>query len=547
MWTIHREDYEIIHIVEEKEGEIKVSDKKTSQKEASQKVVTKYDKKVQKRKEEENRLKKEKKIEKIVGIVLLVVIAIGLLSIPVRKYVAVNSTYITVGDHDITKVEFDYYYNLASKNYISQYGTYLSYMGLDVNSDFSKQAYDETMTWKDYFDQLAVDSIRQNKALYDAALAAGFTYDTTAEYEAFKESAKTAASQEGETVGKYYKLTFGEYATESRVKPFAEESYVAAAYYDSVADTKKPSEEEIQTYYDENTANYDSVDFLLTEIAADIPEAKTVTDGDGNASTVEPTEEEIQAAMDVAKKDADKALEVIASEGTEKTNVLKSSISLKYSEWLFDDARKEGDTTIVEDTDSNKYYVLQFKKKYLDAAKTVNIRAILTSTVNGDDILTEWKDAGSTEDAFISLVEKYSEDIYTNGTGGLYEELPVSSLDDSLKNWLNDTSRKEGDTTTVTVDTYHYVIYYLSDGRAEWQTKIESTLLSATMSEWLQELKSGLEVLDPKGNLTYLKVQAAQTATAETASTETVSTEADTTQTGSTQETTTQSTETVAE
>ena len=536
-----------IHIVEEKEGEIKVSDKETSQKETPQKLVTRYDKKVQKRKDEEKRRKKEKKIEKIVGIVLLAVIAIGLLSIPVRKFAAVNSTYITIGDHDITKVEFDYYYNLASKNYISNYGTYLSYMGLDVNSDFSKQPYSETMTWKDYFDQLTVDSIRQNKALYDAALTAGFSYDTTAEYDAFKQSIKTAASQAGDTLGKYYKMTFGEYATESRIKPYAEESYVASAYYDSVADTKEPSEEEIQTYYDENTADYDSVDYLFTEVVADIPEVKTVTDGDGNASTIEPTEEEIQAAMDIAKKDADKALEVIATEGTEKTNVLKATISLKYSEWLFDDARKAGDTTIVEDTDSDKYYVLQFEKRYLNEAKTVNIRAILTTTGSGEDILAEWKDAGSTEDAFISLVGKYSEDIYTNGNGGLYEELPASSLDDTLTNWLYDDSRKAGDTTTVKLDTYTYVIYYLSEGRAEWQTKIASTLLNTIMSEWLQELKDGLIVSDPKGKLTYLKVQAAETATAETASIETASTEGDTTETGNTEETTTKPTETVTE
>lgn len=521
-----------------------MSDKTTSQKETPQKVVTTYDKKVQKRKEEERRLQKEKKIEKLVGIALLVVIAIGLLSIPVRNYAAINSTYITIGDHDITKVEFDYYYNLASKNYITSYGTYLSFMGLDVNSDFSKQAYSEDMTWKDYFDQLAVDSIRQNKALYDAAMAAGFTYDTTAEFEAFKETAKTAAAQEGETLGKYYKLTFGKYATESRIKPFAEESYIASAYYEAVADTKAATDEEIQNYYNENTANYDSVDYMFTEVVADIPKAQTVTDGDGNASTVEPTEEEIQAAMDAAKLEADKALEVIATEGTEKSNQLKESISTKYSEWLFDDARKAGDTTIIEDTDNHKYYVLQFKKRYLDDVKTVNVRAILTSTVSGEDILNEWKDAGSTEDAFISLVEKYSEDFYSNEDGGLYEELQASSLDASLKDWLYDSSRKAGDATTITVDNYDYVLYYLSEGRPEWQAKIASTLLSATMSEWLQDLKDELEVLDPKGHLTYLKVLAEETAAV---STETSGAEEDTTDTGSAQETTTEATDTVTE
>ncbi len=518
-----------------------MADKETSQKEAPQKVVTKYDKKVQKRKEEEEKRKKEKKIEKIVGLVLLVVIALGLIAIPVRRYIAVNSTYITVGDHDISKVEFDYYYNLASTNYINSYGSYLSYFGLDINKDYSKQAYNDTMTWKDYFEQLAVDTIRQNKALYDDALAAGFTYDPTKEYESFAQSAKDAASEAKLTLGKYYRTTFGAYATPSRIKPYAEEIYIASAYIDSVSETMKPTEDEIQAYYDENKANYDSVDYLFTEVAAEIPEAQTVTDGDGNASTIEPTEEEIQAAMDVAKKDAEKALEVIATEGKEKTNILKSYVSTIYSDWLFDDARKAGDTTIIEDTDNHKYYVLQFQKRYLDETKTLNIRAILTSTQKGEDILSEWETAGGTEDAFIDMVEKYSEDTYTNTNGGLYEELPAASLDESLKSWLYDSSRKEGDTTSITMDDgYTYVMYYIGEGRAEWQANIASSLLSTAVTEWMEELKNELTVSDPKGKLKYLEVQASESVT------QTESSEVESTETESTEENVMETTETEA-
>ncbi len=487
-----------------------MTDKENSKKEAPEKVMTKYDKKVQLRKEEENRRKKEKRIGRIIGIVLLAIVAIGIVSIPVSKYMAVNSTYITVGNHDISRVEFDYYYNVASKNYIANYGTYLSYMGLDVNSDFSKQAYNNDMTWRDYFEQLAVDNIRQNKALYDAAMAAGFTYDTTKEYDSFMETMKTAAAEDKLSLSKYYKVTFGKYATESRIKSYAEESYIVSAYYDSIADTKEATKEEIKAYYEENKSDYDSVDYLLTEVQADIPEGQTVTDESGEESVTEPTEEEIKAAMEVAKEAADKALEVIATEGTENTNVLKAGISAKYSEWLFDDARKAGDTTVIEDNDSHKYYVLQFENRYLDETKTVNVRSITTSAISGEEILAKWKEAGSTENAFISLVEEYSEDTYTSETGGLYEELPAASLDAGLKEWLLDSSRKAGDTTAITVDSYTYVLYYLSEGRALWQTKIAATLLDTTMSEWLEELKSGIEVSDPKGKLTYLKLQSVQ-------------------------------------
>lgn len=493
-----------------------MSEKENSQKEAAQKIVTKYDRKVQRRKEEELKEAKRKKINRIAGIVILVLVVAGLLSIPVRKYIATNSTYITVGGHDITQVEFDYYYSLASNDYINTYGSYLSYMGLDINGDFASQAYSDTMSWKDYFDQLAVDTLRQNKALLDEAEAAGFAYDTAKDYEGFVESIKTAASQAGEGLGKYYKITFGRYASASAIKPFVEEGYLASAYYASVAESKKPGEEAIQAYYEENTASYDSVDYLFTEIAAEIPEAQTVTDEEGNETTVEATEEEIQAAMEAAKEKADAALEVIGEEGEEKAGMLRAAISSKYNEWLFDEARAEGDTTIVEDTDNHKYYVLQFNKRYLDEALTSSIRVIMTTTGNGEDILAEWTAAGGTEDAFISLVEKYSEDTYTNQKGGLYEELSESSLDSSLSEWIFGEGRKPGDTTSVAQEEVTYVMYYVGNGRAEWQTKISGTLLSTAMSEYLNEIKETCEVSDPKGRLAYLKAPTAESTAAGT-------------------------------
>ncbi|MGN1147385.1 MAG: hypothetical protein ACI4TB_03120 [Lachnospiraceae bacterium] len=482
-----------------------MSEKGTSQNKDTQKIVTKYDRKVQRRKEEELKAQKQKKINRIVGIVVAAVIVIGLVSVPVRKFIATHSTYITVGGHDITQAEFDYYYNMAASDYINTYGSYLSYMGLDIYGDFASQAYSDTMSWKDYFEQLAVDSIRQNKALVDAAAAEGFTYDPSAEYEQFAQAVKDAASEASMTLGKYYKATFGQYATVSNIKSYIEEGYLATAYYKAVAESKEPSVEEIQAYYNENTASYDSVDFLLTEVAAEIPEAQAGTDADGNATTVEPTEEEIQAAMDAAKEQADAALEVIAEEGTAQTGKLKSSISYRYSDWLFDEARAEGDTTIVEDTDNHKYYVLMFQKRYLDESATATVRAIMTTTGNGDVILTEWEAAGGTEDAFISMVEKYSEDTSTNTSGGLYEELKKSSIDSTLGDWIFSTDRKAGDTVTITEDTYTYVFYYIAAGRPEWQVKIKDTLLSDTMNEYLTALKDACEVSDPKGHLVYLK------------------------------------------
>lgn len=489
-----------------------MSEKANSQNEASQKVVTRYDRKVQRRKEAELKAKKRKMISRIAGIVVLAAIVIGLASVPIRNYTAAHSAYITVGGHDITRVEFDYYYNLASTDYINTYGTYLAYMGFNANGDFASQAYSDTMSWKDYFEQLAVDSIRQNKALVDAARAAGFTYDTSQEYAAFAESAKTAAAAAGESLNRYYKLTFGRYSTVSNLRSCVEEGYLASAYYRQVAEEKAASADEIQAYYEENKASYDSVDYKITEISAEIPDAQTVTDGDGNVNTVEPTEEEIQAAMDAAKEEADAALLVIEEEGAEHNGMLKSSISSKYSDWLFDEERKEGDTTIIEDADSHKYYVLQFVNRYLEDSITADVRVIATTTGDGEGILAEYNAAGATEEAFIELVKKYSEDNYSMAEGGLYKEVTSASLNSAFSEWIFEQGRKPGDTVSLVQEGTSFVLYYVGEGRPEWQVSIANTLLGETMNDYLNEIKAGCEVSDPKGRLVYLKVQAAANA-----------------------------------
>lgn len=497
-----------------------MSEKATPQKEETQKIVTKYDRKVQRRKEEEARIQREKQISRIIGIAILVVIAGALVYSPIRKYVAAHSTYITVGSHKISEVEFDYYYTLTSNDYLDTYGDYLSYLGLNVYGSFEDQAYSETMSWKDYFDQMTVDAIRQNKALLDEAEAAGFTYDPSAEYKAFVEGNKEAAADAGLTLGRYYRTVFGEYATASNIKPFVEEGYIATAYYREVAESKEAGEAEIRAYYEENKASYDSVDYLLTQIDAEIPEAQTSTDADGNEVVTEPTEEEIQTAMAAAKELADEALLVIEDEGTESIGSLRLGVSTYYRDWLFDDARKEGDTTIIEDENNHRYYVLLFERRYLDESLiTANVRAIMTTNNNGEAILAEWEAAGATEEAFTGLVPKYSQDTYSSNSGGLYKDLNHNSLNSELLNdWVFAGERKTGDTVTITDQGVTYVLYYVSQGRPEWQASIANTLLSDAMSAYMEEIQENCQVSDPKGRLVYLRTpepQAEDTAPAD--------------------------------
>ena len=68
-------------------------------------------------------------------IVVLVALVCLVASFPIRTYLATHETYVVVNGEAVNKVEFDYQYNLTKNNYITQYGSYLTYFGLDTSKD----------------------------------------------------------------------------------------------------------------------------------------------------------------------------------------------------------------------------------------------------------------------------------------------------------------------------------------------------------------------------------------------------------------------------
>ena len=185
--------------------------------EKKEKVVTKYDLKMERRRAEREKEERNKKITKAVAAVCVVAIAVWILSIPVSAYMASNATFIKVNGEKISRTEFDYNYNNQVNEYLSMYGAYASYFGLDVNSDFADQEYSEGLTWKDYFEEQTVDSMKTHKGIKAEAEAAGFQFDTATKVQNFKDSAKKAAKDAGTSLGKYLKQRYGQYADRKSV------------------------------------------------------------------------------------------------------------------------------------------------------------------------------------------------------------------------------------------------------------------------------------------------------------------------------------------
>ncbi|MCI9277159.1 MAG: hypothetical protein HFH90_05645 [Lachnospiraceae bacterium] len=493
-----------------------------------EKIVTRYDRRMQRRKEQKQKELRDKRMGQIIGAVLAVALVCVVASFPVRTWMNLNGTYIQVNGDKVTKVEYDYNYNLVSNSFISQYyTTYLYYFGVDLSGDLSKQMYSDTLTWKDHFDELTVERLAQNKSMMKEAKEAGFAHDTDQEYADFMEDLKDAAETEGMSLKNYIQQMYGAYATESRIKPYVEEGIYLSAYNGEVLEERyAPSDEEIQEYYESNKANYDSVDYYLHTVNAELPTEPTEladpvdenedgeegSDGEdgsaGEETPYQPSEAEIAAAMEAAKDAAEAVEKKVETVGELNTNMKKASITYSLQSWLFDEERKAGDTTVIEDATSHRYYVLGFEDRYLDKARSADARILMTKE-DGQAVLDEWKNGAATEESFAEICDKYRDPAVSTAKGGLYEALVSGNMEEELKVWVFDEGRKAGDTAVITPEgsEYTYVAYYIAPNEEEWYLSIRQTLLNERLTEYMEGLAENADVKDPKGNLNFRKVQ----------------------------------------
>lgn len=360
--------------------------KKTAPEETGeQKVMTKYDRKMAARKAQEEKDKRDDKMFKIlsslIGILLVLAVVIGIGTSVINKQSAIKGTYITVGERNVSRLEFDYYYNASVNDYLNTYGSLLPYMGLDTTRDFAEQVYDETMTWKDMFDQRAVQQMQQIYALTDDARTNGFTYDNAADYAERMADYEQAASSAGVTEAEYYKSIFGQYATKNNIAPFIKDGILAAAYYNHLIEANAPSSAEIEAYYQENPQDYDKVDYrsfvFNAEIGEDASEddiAKAMGEAEEKANAFvnqrkggsDFEELCIQNASDEAKADyEDTATEYCLREGQ-----YRAYIPSAISSWLYEDGRGAGDIEVIASEESQQYYVVEFVNRYYDAEES---------------------------------------------------------------------------------------------------------------------------------------------------------------------------------
>ena len=465
-----------------------------------------------------------------------------------------RATAVSVGGRNYNVNDVNYYfYNALQQEYY--YASIFGTSSFDPTQDLHTQYVDEeqTQSYYDYFMEQAMSSLTQAAALENAAAEEGYTLteEDKAAVEETLASYKASANQNSPHLESFLKANFGKYMTVSAFRSCLERSQLALSYQNAYSDKQEITDEDLETYYEENADTLDSYDYRYILVDGT---AESTTDEEGN--TVEPTEEETEAAMQAAKEKADEFAAAVnaaedksaafgelapdyVSESTKDsyaedpdrslyTGTVGSSLNSTFGSWLKEAGRTTGDVNVIEA--SSGYYVVLFLDRYRNEDPTADIRHILikAETAEEDDpatedvdestvptpealdaakaeaekLVAEWEAGDKTAESFGELANANSDDPGSNTNGGLYEKVAKGQFT-IFDSWLFGESHQPGDVTLIENTNSGQqgwcVVYYQGENVPVWQSTADSSIRSQRVTDWLESLTEGLEAVQGSG------------------------------------------------
>lgn len=227
--------------------------------------------------------KTQKTIVSVIAIVLAVAI-VGAITGGIVKNKGVferNKVIMTIGDTEIDKYEYAYYYSSTLQNVASQAAEFDMYYGAGMGAmytgyDYTKMPAEqkfsgeiegiEEPTYADYFNHQAVESLKYVKACLAFAAENDIKLDDS-DYaqieETFAKIEENCVNEDGSkySVGAYLRLSYGEGMTEKLFRRIMEEQALAQKVMTTKQDEFKASysDKEVEATYKEDIETYGQV------------------------------------------------------------------------------------------------------------------------------------------------------------------------------------------------------------------------------------------------------------------------------------------------
>lgn len=332
----------------------------------------------------------------------------------------------TAGEYELTLGQLQVYYWMEFRNFMSQYGTYASYFGLDVSQPLDTQmcsGLEEARTWQQFFLEGALNSWNNYRAMAAEADANGFELteqQRAAIDNAAAELEEAAAANGFESGIAMLHSSLGAGAELEDYVYFMELYYKANGYYAQIAQSFEPTDEQLDDYFEEHAEGYAASGITKDTKLVNVRHILVYPEGaDGtNLATQEfsdeawaASEKKAQEILDqfLAGDKTEESFAALANEYSEDPgsntngglyeNVSEGEMVAAFNDWCFDAARQVGDTGIVKT--NYGYHVMYFSgsqttwQKYARndymvenaTAAAKEIAAKLPMTVQYSDIL----------------------------------------------------------------------------------------------------------------------------------------------------------------
>ena len=480
-----------------------------------------------------NRQKVEK-AEKTLGIIVGIAVVVAVICL-LLSYFGVFNRLFTAAKVDGKSVSIaemncafadvkNQVYN-ASQEYESSYGS--GYYTADTKST-DECAYDSTKTWGEYFEEQALEHVKQIYTFKDAE-GNTLTEDQQKEIADTFTSLASSAKENNFSLNAYIREAYGVGVNKTVLREWLENIYKAQNAQEAVQSTyeDKITDKDIKAYFEEHKADYtvkvdttsvadklekedisnDEVDKLIAKaVAAAKKDASSIyTKVKANPSSMLKT---VNAYEKKAKGDAATAYteDTLAMTGVISSRM--SSLGADAQKWIAN-SKTVNQTGLVYSADyENKSFQFDVIVVTTPAKvySTVNVRHILIKPENteSDDswkaakeeietIYAQWKKKG-TEDYFATLATEKTEDTGSQENGGLYENVTPGQMVDTFDAWCFDASRKAGDTGIVKTTYGYHVMYFVSNNGAYWKTQVPTDMsneyLNTNVTEKLEAVKT---------------------------------------------------------
>ncbi len=492
----------------------------------------------------------------VLALLLITAVTVGVTQTISNSGIRENKTVaMTIGNHEISNAELNYYYMSTVNNFYSQNGSYAALFGLDVTKPLNEQVMDESTgeTWADYFLESAKASAKSVYALKDAAVAAGHTLseDLLAAADSTIENMELYSTLYGYSDAEgYLKAMYGKGANLETYRSYIEDTLLADEYQTAYAETLTYEDADLRAAEKENfhaysafTYNYYHLPVTKFQEGGTTAEDGTTTYSDEEkAAAVAACEEAAKSLISeeitsVEELDAAIAALSVNADTTSASTFYEdnaySYIAAPVAEWLSDSSRKEGDmtclansTTAADGTETvNGYYIVYFHSVNDNAFALKNVRHILVNFEGGttdettgavtysdeekaaakaeaEEILATFKAGEATEAAFAALAAEKTDDSGSAATGGLYEDIYPGQMVANFEDWCYD-AHKAGDTGIVESEYGYHIMYFVGDSDTTYRDYlITNELKSNELGEWYAALVEAVETTE--GDTKYI-------------------------------------------